>query len=168
MTGETRTMTKIFYSAEDLAGLLDETRWAMDFSWPEICQISEQMHAFEAKKGAVLFDEGEIDQSMCIIVDGTVNIVKTGHKHDSNVIATISAPHSFGEMSLIDGEPRSAQVIAATDVLILSISQTNFFKLAEHAPPLALQLLWRISKLISQRLRTMSGQLVESLETQKP
>jgi CRP-like cAMP-binding protein len=159
-----KSMTLVSYTSNERAEILDGTNWAKDFSWPQICQISKHMHAYKARKGNVLFEEGEIDQSMCLIVKGQVNIVKAGNTHGATTIATVNAPHSFGEMSLIDGEPRSAQVVAATDVLILSITKDSFFKLVEQAPPLALQLLWKISKLISQRLRKVSGQLVERLD----
>ncbi len=159
-----KSLTLVSYTSEELAEILDGTNWATDFSWRQIRQISKHLRAYKARKGNVLFEEGEIDQSMCLIVKGQVNIVKSGNIHDTTKIATINAPHSFGEMSLIDGEPRSAQVVAATDVLILLITKDSFFKLVEQVPPLALQLLWKISKLISQRLRKVNGQLVEYLD----
>lgn len=164
MIARLQSMTLVRYTSEELAEILDGTNWATDFSWPQICQISKHMRVYKARKGNVLFEEGEIDQSMCLIVKGQVNIVKAGNTHGATTIAIISAPHSFGEMSLIDGEPRSAQVVAATDVRILLITKDSFFKLVEQVPPLALQLLWKISKLISQRLRNVSGQLVEYLD----
>lgn len=159
-----KAMKLVSYTSEELAEMLDGTNWATDFSWPQIGQISKHMRAYKAHKGDVLFEEGEVDQSMCLIVKGQVQIVKAGNTKGDNVIATVRAPHSFGEMSLIDGEPRSANVNAATDVLILSITKDGFFKLADQAPPLALQLLWKISKLISQRLRNVNGQLVDYLD----
>ena len=66
-------------------------------------------------------------------------------------------------MPLIDGETRSAQVVAAINVLILSLIKDGGFRLVEQTPPLALQLPWKISPLVSQRLRRVNGQLAEHL-----
>jgi CRP-like cAMP-binding protein len=147
--------------------MLDQTRWASDFTWTQICKISEQMHAYKAEKDCVIFEEGSTDQSLGIIVEGNVDIVKTDGD-ETRVLATLHPSHSFGEMSLIDGEPRSAKVVAATDVVMLILNKDSFFELGKTTPALALRLLWKISAMISQRLRRTSGQLVDHLLKENP
>ncbi|OGV66448.1 MAG: hypothetical protein A2283_06935 [Lentisphaerae bacterium RIFOXYA12_FULL_48_11] len=149
---------------QKLAEMLDRTRWASDFSWSQISKISEHMQAFSSSKGTVIFREGATDQSLGIIVEGKVDIIKTD-RDVSSLIATLLPSQSFGEMSLVDGEPRSASVVASTDVVMLILDKDGFLEMSRVVPGLAFKLLLKISKMISQRLRKTSGQLVDHLHT---
>jgi len=151
------------YSDDDLANSLELTRWAVDFSWDEICIISQQMEAYSASKGTIIFEEGAEDNTMAIVIKGKVDVVKKESGSKINIIASILPSQSFGEMSLIDGEARSAQMVAATDVEMLFLSKKDMFTLRDKSPLLAFKLLWIISQMLSQRLRRTSGKLVAQL-----
>ena len=64
-------------------------------------------------------------------------------------------------MALIDGEPRSASGIAAKETIIFFMTQDNLVRLTRDDPQLGVQLLWKISRLISRRLRQTTGMLVD-------
>jgi CRP-like cAMP-binding protein len=66
-------------------------------------------------------------------------------------------------MSLVDGEPRSASVITVEPTLMLVLTGEQFSLLAADVPRLAIKILLKITKLISQRLRHTSGTLLEYL-----
>ena len=68
-------------------------------------------------------------------------------------------------MSLIDGEPRSASVIAEEPSLLVVLTGEGLAALSSDVPRLAIKVLLKIAKLISQRLRQTSGALVDSLGT---
>jgi len=157
------TLKKMQFSNDDLANSLELTRWAKEFSWDEICIISRQMDAYSASKGTVIFEEGAEDNTMAIIVKGKVDVVKKESGSKINIIASILPSQSFGEMSLIDGEARSAQMVAATDVEMLFLSKKEMFVIRDENPLLAFKLLWIISHMLSQRLRRTSGNLVAQL-----
>ncbi|HEY9200367.1 MAG TPA: cyclic nucleotide-binding domain-containing protein [Gammaproteobacteria bacterium] len=157
------TLQKIACTDEGLANYLELTRWAKDFSWDEICHISEHMSAYSASKGTVIFDEGAEDSTLGIVIRGKIDIIKRQSGSRANVIASILPSQSFGEMSLLDGEPRSAQAVAATDVELLLLTRKDLFKLREQHPKLAFDLLWLVSRMLSQRLRRTSGNLVAQL-----
>ncbi len=72
-------------------------------------------------RGTVLVREGDPGDSLCIIVEGVVDILK-----DDHVVAQLKAGDYFGELSLIDGEPRSATVVAVEDVVLLTLSSSAF------------------------------------------
>ena len=157
------SLIKTPFSEDELANSLELTNWAKDFSWHQICTISKHMEAYTATKGTIIFDEGSEDSTMAIVIKGKINIIKKESGSKVNIIATIFPSQSFGEMSLIDGEARSAQAIAATDVNMLFLSRDKLFSLLEESPKLAFKLLLIISQMLSQRLRRTSGNLVAQL-----
>lgn len=156
-------LIKTPFSEDDLANSLELTNWAKDFSWHQICTISKHMEAYTATKGTVIFDEGSEDNTMAIVIKGKIDIIKKESGSKVNIIASILPSQSFGEMSLIDGEARSAQAIAATDVDMLFLSKDKLFSLLEESPKLAFKILLIISQMLSQRLRRTSGNLVAQL-----
>ncbi|MCD4675216.1 MAG: cyclic nucleotide-binding domain-containing protein [Desulfobacula sp.] len=142
------------------AQILEKTKWANEFSWDNIRQICHYIHPIIAKKGAVIFKEGVKEESLGIIVKGSINILKQSDNEISKV-ATLKSSQTFGEMALLDGEPRSATGIAAEDSIIFFISKKNLLDIAEDHPKLGFQILWKISKLMSQHLRSTTGKLVD-------
>ena len=157
------TLTKLSYSEDDLANALELTHWAKDFSWSQICAMSKYLEAYTASKGTVIFNEGSEDNTMGIVVEGKVDIVKKESGSKVNIIASIFPSQSFGEMSLIDGEARSADAIAASNVKLLFLTKEGLFKLLDEDSALAFKLLWIISEMLSLRLRRTSGNLVAQL-----
>jgi len=150
-------------SEDELANSLELTQWAADFSWNQICTISRHMESYTATKDTVIFDEGAEDNTMAIVIKGKIDIIKKESGSKTNIIASIMPSQSFGEMSLIDGEARSAQAIAATDVEMLFLSKERLLIMQDENPKLAFKLLWIIAQMLSQRLRRTSGNLVAQL-----
>ena len=138
------------------AQILEKTRWASEFSWTHICKICQYIEPVRAKKGAIVFKEGANERSLGIIVKGSIDIFKGESK-----IGTMKSSQTFGEMALIDGEPRSATGIASEETIIFFMEEKALIKLTEDDPKLGVQLLWKISKLMSQRLRQTTGKLMD-------
>ena len=145
-----------------LAGLLEHTNWATEFSWDQLLLLCEYIHPLKVNKGAVVFKEGALEKSLGIIVKGSIQVMKQSGA-DINYLTRLSPPQTFGEMSLIDDEPRSASGIALEETLIFFMSRSRFIALAQANPVLGFKLLWKISKIISQRLRRTTGQLIDFL-----
>ena len=138
------------------AQILEKTKWASEFSWSHIKKICLYIDPVMAKPGAIVFKEGERDKSLGIIVKGAIDIIKENTK-----VTTLTSSQTFGEMSLIDGEPRSASGVAVKETIIFFMREEHLIRLTEDDPQLGVQLLWKISKLISQRLRHTTGLLVD-------
>ncbi len=145
------------------AQILEKTKWASEFSWDHIRKICNYIHPVSAKKGAVVFKEGARDESLGIIVKGSIHILKQSGKEVKR-IATLKNSMTFGEMALLDGEPRSATGVAAEDSIIFFITKKSLLEMSEDHPKLGLQILWKISKLMSQHLRSTTGMLVDYME----
>ncbi len=145
------------------AQILEKTRWASEFSWENVRKICQYIQPVMARKGAVVFKEGDRDDTLGIIVKGSIDILK---KSDQEIkkVATLQSSQTFGEMSLLDGEPRSATGVAVEDAIIFMLSKKNLLDIAEDHPRLGFQILWKISKLLSQYLRKTTGRLVDFMD----
>lgn len=90
-------------------------------------------HADEVKldAGKVLARQGEHGLEFLLIVDGSARVERNGKG-----IARLGAGNFFGEMSLIDGKPRTATVIAETPMVLLVVHRRSFGHLLDTVPGL--------------------------------
>jgi CRP/FNR family transcriptional regulator, cyclic AMP receptor protein len=96
------------------------------------------------KAGTTIFREGEQAHDLFVIKSGEVRI-QIGNR----TVSELSADHIFGEMALIDSEPRSASAIAVTDVELVPVSEKQFLFLVSQTPYFAL----KVMRVLAQRLR---------------
>jgi CRP-like cAMP-binding protein len=94
---------------------------------------------------APIFAEGEYGDSLFLIVDGFVQI-----SHAEEQLALLGPKDYFGEMSILDGEPRSATARAAVDCLLLKIRQEDFHQILSAHFDASLAVI----KTLSRNLRT--------------
>ena len=108
--------------------------------------------------GEYIFREGESAAYAYVIKSGTVEITK--HSTDGEqVLAELAAPTLFGEMALIDGNPRSAGARAKDNTVVTEVTAASFQTYLAKNPDAAV----RIMKTISENLRK-SNQLVAKYE----
>ena len=110
----------------------------------------------EFRKGHVLFREGEPGREMFVVQSGKVNITKTVRETEK-ILATLGPGEFFGEMSLLDGEPRSATVRAETDMRLLVILRRNFQTLLTEVPELTRNILIVLSRRLREIERTLNA-----------
>ena len=96
------------------------------------------------KAGSVIFLEGDEARELFVIKSGQVRI-QIGNR----TVTELGADSIFGEMALIDNEPRSATAIAATDVELVAVSEKQFLFLVSQTPYFAL----KVMRVLAQRLR---------------
>lgn len=108
--------------------------------------------------GEYIFREGESAAFAYIIKSGTVEITKHSTEGEQ-VLAELSAPTIFGEMALIDGNPRSAGARAKVNTAVTEVTAEAFLNYLSQNPEAAV----RIMKNISENLRA-SNQLVAKYE----
>lgn len=145
------------------AEALETTPWSHRLSWKEEQGIGEFLHFYRLPAGTVLFHEGDHDAFVGIVVEGALEIRKSDRAQHEHVVARLGAGKMVGEMSLIDGAPRSATAIAATDVRILVLTRDDFDRMSQQRPELALKYALMIAEAVSQLLRQTTGALVDHL-----
>lgn len=95
-----------------------------------------------------IITQGEHGESLYLIIEGTVSVIQNGHE-----IAQLSEKEYFGEMSILDGEPRSATVKAQTNCLLLCIDKAAFYDILSRHHEVALNII----RTLTQRLRDASS-----------
>jgi CRP/FNR family cyclic AMP-dependent transcriptional regulator len=139
--------------------------WAADLEWGEVVRIAQFFDACTVKAGTVVFREGDREAYMCLLISGQVEVRKRTNAQTERVISTIERGKTFGEMSLIDGQPRSATVLASEDSTVLVLTKHNFARLTEECPRLVLRMVLRMHRQLSQHLRNANVTLVEHLDS---
>lgn len=94
--------------------------------------------------GAVLCREGDVGRELILIIEGDAKIDRGGVE-----IATVGAGAFIGEMSLLDGGPRSATVTATSEVQALVLTTREFWQVIDEVPAIAHRLL----ATLAERLR---------------
>jgi CRP-like cAMP-binding protein len=143
--------------------LLERTQWANEFAFNEIEKLAEYLQTRQVKRGLELFREGDRDGTLFVVASGKVGIHKAGANMKDHPIALLGPGHTIGEMALIDGQPRSAGAVAVDDLVLLAISRADLDRLADDHPRLAVKLLLKVAKLLSQRLRQTTSSLADRM-----
>ena len=157
-------LAKTNHTDKERSEMMEKSRWFRGFSWEEIQSLSKYLGCYKLNKDGVVFQEGAREAFLCLIVEGQVDILKESSSNRKKLIASIGPGKTLGEMSLIDGEPRSASAIASIDSAMLVLTKESYGRLTNDAPRLAVKLLTLLAALVSQRLRQTSGKLVDFLE----
>jgi CRP-like cAMP-binding protein len=155
--------TKVSLSLLEKSNLIDATQWANEFSFSQIKRLAGCMDVHQVSPETVLFYEGDKSSFMVLIVRGQVHVVKFDSQRTPKRIATLGPGKTIGEMSIIDGEPRSASAVSSTDATLLVMTTENFHRLIDEWPRAAVILVQKIAKLMSQYLRQTSGRLIDHL-----
>jgi len=113
---------------------------------------------FDAYK--VLVQQGTTGDAMYAVLDGEVRArIMTGGKETE--LARFGPGDIFGEMSLFDGGPRSADIVSNNPSTLLKISAERFDKLCREQPDLANPLLFELAKSLAKRIRADDKKIVD-------
>jgi CRP/FNR family transcriptional regulator, cyclic AMP receptor protein len=109
------------------------------------------------KGDIILLEDDESNHSLFIIAKGEVKVVLTAEDGREAILATLKEGEFFGEMALLDGEPRSATVRAVEDARVLTIRREDFLASVRKQPDLALTLLGEMSRRLRKSNRQISS-----------
>jgi CRP/FNR family transcriptional regulator, cyclic AMP receptor protein len=107
-----------------------------DLSKRQLDEIAKHADEIEGKPGEVLVRQGEVGHELIIIVEGSARV-----ERDGQVIAHLKSGDFLGEMSLLDGKPRSATVITEIPGTLLVIHSRSFGPLLDTVPGLQRKML---------------------------
>lgn len=125
---------------------------------PAICKILAQCPQQELKRGETLLEPGQPNHHIFFLLDGRLTIhLKSLH---SPVADTIEIGDCIGEMSIIDGEPTSAYVVAQVDSRVLVVHDSVFWSKIATEP----QAVRNLSRVLAERMRKRNQATLQALE----
>jgi len=115
----------------------------------ELARISEPARERSYPKNSVILFEDDPGDALYVVVTGQVKVVLIGEDGREVILSVLGTGDFFGEMALIDDEPRSAHVIAMEDANLLVLRREDFQNCLQETPTIAFGLL----RALSRRLR---------------
>ena len=124
------------------------------------------------KKGEVIFKEGDLENCMYKIITGSVGIYANYGKEEEKLLVELKTGEKsfFGEMGMIDEEPRSATAVAVEDAEIAVITSENFAEFFKENPEHIIYIMQNMSN----RIRNLTNDyldacraVAEAVETEK-
>src|SRR5581483_7221385 len=114
--------------------------------------------------GETLFREGDKGDGIYVVKQGSVEIKATVSYGDLRVLSTLGPGELFGEMAVLDSDPRSATASAKEPTVVYFINRTELLEMFERTPKLATELV----REISHRLRDFNRRYIrEVLESER-
>ena len=129
-----------------------------DLTDSDLTKIASNMVPRVYEKGQMILLEESMGETFFIITEGAVKVTRLSADGREVILAILGESDFFGEMSLLDGEGRSANIVANEDAKVLTLSRSDFLDCLESYPKIAIALLEELAI----RLRK-SDQQIESL-----
>ena len=126
-----------------------------DAQLDQLARFMEQLHV---PQRSVIVRQGDTGDGMYLILQGELQarVVIGGQE---TILSTFSTGDFFGDLSLFDRGPRSAEVIAIVDSTVLKISTAAFDRLTQEAPALATVFLQATARTLAARIRADNKRL---------
>ena len=142
----------------DKLSLLQSVPIFSDLSASDLNKIAERMVLRVFTKGQMILLEDDLGQTFFVIGGGSVKITRLSDDGREVILAMLGESDFFGEMSLLDGAGRSANVVALEASEVLTLARNDFLEILQDYPKISISLLEELT----QRIRK-SDQQIESL-----
>lgn len=97
-------------------------------------------------KGAVILSQGDVGEALFLIGSGQVKVTMIAEDGREVILSVLKTGDFFGEMALVDDEPRSAHVVAMADTMLLQLRRDDFRARLRSSPEVAIALLRELSR----------------------
>jgi hypothetical protein len=145
------------------AGALRRVKILASLTDPQLERLAQLMELQRIKQWTVIVKQGDPGDAMYLILEGELRArLMAGGKETT--LSTLGPGDFFGDMSLFDQGPRSADVVANMDSTVLKITASAFENLAKEAPDLAAPFLMSTAKTLAARIRADNKRLGDSVK----
>ena len=135
--------------------LLQSVSIFWDLNENDLGHIADKMVARHFENGNYIFLEDSEGEQCFFVLEGSVKVTRLSKDGREVILAMLNEGDFFGEMSLLDGESRSANVIALEKTKVLTLDRNDFIAVVNDYPQIAVQLL----KELARRLRKSDRQI---------
>jgi CRP/FNR family transcriptional regulator, cyclic AMP receptor protein len=115
-------------------------------------QIAEHADEISFREREIIVEAGQRGGTFFVIVEGEVRVVR-----GDRTIARVGPGEFFGEISLLDGGPRTASVIAATPVVAIRLFKASFDKVVREEPRVAGKILAAVARRLREAEKTVTA-----------
>ncbi|MEZ5534654.1 MAG: Crp/Fnr family transcriptional regulator [Thiolinea sp.] len=140
--------------------MLREIPLFQDLPDEQIDFLLKQSHKFTYQRDSILLNQGELSNSLFIVIKGRLKVYANGSEGRQTLLAWLGPGDFVGELSLLDDGPRSASVKAAEETQTLLLTQEAFLRFVDTYPENLLPML----RIMAKRLRALD-ETVCSLST---
>lgn len=133
---------------------------------PELLkQIAPDVNVVHIEPGEIIFREGDPGDLLYLVGEGSVKISKAGRGGEQKTLGYIQPGNFFGEMALLEGQPRSAMASAVDETLLGTVDEPTFRHILELAPS---RLHMNFLRSVSERLRSVNAHFItEVMRTER-
>ena len=124
----------------------------------ELSEVVRLTHERTFKKDEHVFKKLAPAEGMYVILDGEVLITDSDSE---TVFATLESGDFFGELALLDEEPRSASAISTMPSRLIGFFRTDLLTLMKRSPELGNKILLNLSRILGERLRRTNQELAK-------
>lgn len=133
------------------------------FEDAELAALLELAEPTVFAAGQAIVHQGEVENAMYLIAEGSADVILRTVGSPDVRLCTLHAGEFFGELVLVDHDPRSADVTAAEDCTVMKISVGLMQRFAAESPVVAFKLNIAVLEILGRRLRESNGRYLESL-----
>ncbi len=127
-----------------------------------LARLADDLPQLRVEPGKVVVAEGDLSTEMFVVIGGELEVAKRAMDGSTVRVAMLGPGDWFGEMAILDVQPRSASVRALAPSLLLSLSADQVDRLLYRAAPKDYTLLvMNIARELSRRLRVADGILAQ-------
>ena len=126
----------------------------------EIIKVGKLIKSKNFKAGTQVVKAGEQGESLFIVKEGTVRVSNVNKDGKEETLATLGLGDHFGEVSLLDRQPRSADVFAESDAKLLEISKKDLEGLLLSDKEISLKVYKAFAIALCKRLRSSNENLI--------
>lgn len=143
--------------------LLKEVQFFADLTDHELEVIAKITHKKDFELGETIFKESENDLSLYVIRSGEVKAYVTAPDGENFTLTTMKDGEIFGQMSFVDGKPRSATIMAISDVKTFVMEKSDFETIVDENPRLVHKILEKIVLNVHSIVRAMNSRYREMI-----
>lgn len=165
-------MQKIFHALWSTMFVGDEKRRSLheilkqipvfqDLTAFELKFVVPILHQREFQKGELIFREGEAGNGMYIVQSGRVDICGHSSSGEDILYASLFDRQFFGELSLVDGQPRSATATCSEQSTLYGFFKPDLLELIDKHPSIGTKVLFNLTNVLGSRLRDSNVKLME-------
>ena len=145
----------------DTSKLLLQSSLGAELNDEQAALLGGLMATRHLKDGEFLISEGTADDTLHVLLDGKLEVVKGAGGEDEASLAVLRSGDLAGELSFIDGEPHTVGLRALSDSHVLSLQRADFEGIITEHPDLAYLVMRAVTRSVHKIVHRMNHQFIE-------